>query len=180
MYKATTHTQDYWVKLDDFGYPGYSINSYGNVKSDRYSDRILNHHKNPQGHLYVSLRLRGRQINVTVARLVLNAFTGPPEGENKVVLYIDGDKTNVHISNLSWSTRHKAFLHRRDVERAIEHRYPDFFDREVVEILSGERFNNIPSAAAHYDISPLWVYSSLRGVVLLGHPDYNLKFAFYR
>jgi hypothetical protein len=89
------------VQLKD--YPGYSIDSRGNVYSTKKgSSKLLK----PQldkttGYLYVNL-YKDKMYRKSVHRLLLTTFTSPL-GEY-IVNHKDGNKCNNNLSNLEWVT----------------------------------------------------------------------------
>jgi hypothetical protein len=67
-------------------------------------ERQLRPYKRKDGYLQVALRKDGKYHGFLVHRLVLEAFVEScPEGME--CLHRDGDKSNNHVSNLSWGTR---------------------------------------------------------------------------
>jgi hypothetical protein len=89
----------------------FEVSNLGRVRSISYTD--------PRGHIReervysckdarVGLYFGGRQVEFSVAALVLYAFVGPPPGEYGRGLYIarhlDDDRSNNSIGNLAWGT----------------------------------------------------------------------------
>lgn len=95
------------------GFPDYRIGDDGSAWSRRRIGRRggtsvewrrLKALWNRRGYLYHGLRRDGRNLPVTVHKLVLQAFVGPrPEGME--ACHRDGDRTNNSLSNLRWDTR---------------------------------------------------------------------------
>lgn len=93
----------------------YSVSEYGNVWSCR-SKLILKPHLHKSGHLYVGLRWKGSITTYPVHRIVAAAYHG---FDPALVRHLDGDKYNLHWSNLKYGTheenqadrvRHRAEL----------------------------------------------------------------------
>lgn len=84
------------------GFPGYYVNSYGRVWSDK-SHKWLKPNNN--GHGYLSVHLcngRGKQRKY-IHRLVAEAFIPNDDPEHKTTTdHLDGDKTNNRVDNLQW------------------------------------------------------------------------------
>lgn len=107
----------------------YVITNYGDIISFRFGKlKILKHIRLKTGYHFITMytltdkhKRRGR----LVAHLLLEAFNIQRPDSSHVVHYKDGNKNNLHISNLEWSTRsdvmkagHKAgrFNVRKNVE----------------------------------------------------------------
>lgn len=65
---------------------------------------IISQFKGPFGYLYVTLYIKGRRINRSVAKLVADAFLDNPNSA-KAVRHIDGDILNNRADNLRWNER---------------------------------------------------------------------------
>jgi hypothetical protein len=91
----------------------YQISDRGRVRSLR-KNIILRPGKFPNGYLFASLKVKGKQCSKMIHRLVAEAFLSNP-GRKKEVNHKDGDKQNNVIENLEWVTRQEnikhAFLH---------------------------------------------------------------------
>ena len=103
----------------------YEVSSFGRVRSkDKirvkirqgkvvqadYKGRIRKQEVTNVGYNRVNLRDCDRDNNVSVHRLVAEAFI--PNKENKpTVNHIDGNKINNNVSNLEWSTFSEQMLH---------------------------------------------------------------------
>lgn len=89
-----------WRDID--GFPGYAINSYGQVRGRRFmlTPSIRNGYRRAQMH-----QLDGRYVKRPLHLLVLTAFVGPKPTPLHEGAHIDGDRNNNHVSNLVWKTR---------------------------------------------------------------------------
>jgi len=81
------------------GYDGYLISSNGRVYSNKHK-KILQG-SNVSGCPIVTLRHDGSSINLYIHRLVAEVFI-PNPNNYFWIKYIDGNKRNVHFSNLQW------------------------------------------------------------------------------
>ena len=102
------------------GYEGvYQISNYGRVKSIErkvYNPGMLGmceyrtvpekirKHNIMRGYHMISLVYNNNKKVYKVARLVLQTFGSEPPSDKHKVTYIDGNKDNLHISNLAWMT----------------------------------------------------------------------------
>jgi hypothetical protein len=88
------------------GYSRYQVSNFGRVKSFVHRQPvILKPVKSPHGRGVPQVCLYtddGIQERIGVNRLVATAFIPNPENLPMVV-FIDGDNTNSHVSNLKWS-----------------------------------------------------------------------------
>lgn len=89
----------------------YQVSNYGRVKSfcyDTVNGRIIK----PgviKGFYNVSLRVDGRKKSFLVHKLAAEMFI-PKDNENQsVVIHLDWNKTNNHISNLQWVTKEESY-----------------------------------------------------------------------
>lgn len=106
-----------WVDIE--GYEGlYQVSNFGRVRSlDRIGDngRIYKGvtkalSDNGRGYLQVNLKIKGKQRNLYIHRLVAQAFIPNPENKPEVN-HIDGDKSNNFVSNLEWVTHVENVKH---------------------------------------------------------------------
>lgn len=83
------------------GYPDYSVNQNGEVKSNRF-DRILKPAISSNQYLYVNLIHNKKKKTTAVHKLVIEHF-GPPCPDIKCVVdHKDSNKQNNQINNLEW------------------------------------------------------------------------------
>lgn len=134
---------------DVVGFPGYVVSSAGRVqrrlKARGKGGSVWKDVKatvEPGKMPRVNLRREGRSVKVAVAALVLLAFKGPPQTEDAVPLFKDGDLSNVCPGNLDWSTglrHHKGYckLSVADV-RAIRKRAASPDRADVVKVMARE------------------------------------------
>lgn len=85
------------------GYPDYSINQSGEVKSNRFN-RLLKPSISNNQYQYVNLVHEKKKKTTAIHRLVIEHF-GPPCPDPKFVVdHKDSNKQNNHINNLEWVT----------------------------------------------------------------------------
>ena len=91
-----------WVELKES--PGYQISDKGRIMGKR--EWYLKYQTNSNGYLRVRLydHETGAKPTFRVHRLVASNFIANPENLPEVH-FEDGDKTNVSVDNLFWSTR---------------------------------------------------------------------------
>lgn len=62
------------------------------------------------GQATVRVRVNGVQRNMTVGRLVCEAFHGPPPTPAHIAEHIDENMLNNHADNLQWTTRRASVI----------------------------------------------------------------------
>jgi hypothetical protein len=85
------------------GYPDYSVNEFGEVKSNRFN-RLLKPSKSKNQYLYVNLVNDRKKKTTAIHRLVIEQFGAPCPDIKSVVDHKDSNKHNNHIDNLEWVT----------------------------------------------------------------------------
>ena len=79
-------------------HPSYGVSDSGHVYSITPSGLV--ELKKDISNGYPRVKLDGQKIYVS--NLVANQFLKPPKSENLKLFYIDGDKNNCAIDNLTW------------------------------------------------------------------------------
>lgn len=87
-------------------------------------------------YLYVNLSIGGKVKPTVMARLIADSFIDNPNGYNNVK-YIDGDRTNINISNLTWISNNERYsygfnedhLNYTDKTKGIKFRESNFEER---------------------------------------------------
>ena len=85
------------------GYQDYSVNEFGEVKSNRFN-RLLKPSKSKNQYLYVNLVNDRKKKTTAIHRLVIEQFGAPCPDTKSVVDHKDSNKHNNHIDNLEWVT----------------------------------------------------------------------------
>lgn len=103
------------------GYEGlYQVSNLGRVKSFKgVSERILKPQFDNKGYTHVHLCKNSRRTQVTVHRLVAEAFIQNKENKPQVN-HIDEDKTNNMVSNLEWMTANENNNHGTRTARTLK------------------------------------------------------------
>jgi hypothetical protein len=98
-----------WRPVDDWS--GYEVSDDGNVRSWKVSrqtptatlPRLISRWVLPNGYVCVTLKDKGRRVNLYVHRMVARAFLGPcPTGQE--VAHGDGERLNNTLANLRYVT----------------------------------------------------------------------------
>lgn len=104
-----------WKSVVD--YEGlYEVSNLGNVRSIKFKNvRYFKLKPNRHGYIQAMLRKNGRRKNLSVHRLVCQAFKGgAPEGRNHVN-HINGVKHDNRESNLEWTSCIENIRHAFDI-----------------------------------------------------------------
>lgn len=87
----------------------YQINEEGTVRGK--FGKVLKPNISTKGYLMVKIYLdNGKKFNASVHRLVAEAFIPNPENKPEVN-HKDGNKHNIHVSNLEWVTGSENIIH---------------------------------------------------------------------
>jgi hypothetical protein len=92
-----------WKRIPAF--PTYSVSDTGLVRNDD-TDRIMAIRRNPHGVYYVGLMKGKKQHNLSLARLVAEAFVSRPTqdrtGSFNNPIHLNGHKDDNYAHNLMW------------------------------------------------------------------------------
>ncbi len=97
----------------------YEISNYGRIKSycyDRENGRIVKL-GNIKGFYNVSLRVDGKKRSYLVHKLTAEYFISKSADEQDVVIHLDWNKQNNHVSNLQWVTKEESY---RRMHKALQ------------------------------------------------------------
>ncbi len=90
------------------GFQAYEVSDHGRVRStacSRYGLRVRKLTRTKNGYLRVDLPdAVGKVSSLSVHRLVLLAFIGPPPITTMHGCHFDGDRENNYLANLRWAT----------------------------------------------------------------------------
>jgi hypothetical protein len=145
------------------GYEGlYEVSDEGCV---RRQGRILKTLAAPTGHLSVTLSKQSRKRQVSVHRLVLTAFVGPPPGGMEARHYPDRDPANNRLENLSWATRLVNVWDRREhgTDNTGERHGMAVLTWEAVRSIRKSPIKNQSEIARRFGVSQWTVSTILRG-----------------
>lgn len=89
----------------------YEISNYGRIRSfcyDKDTGRLVKP-GNIKGFHNVSLRVGGKKRSYLVHKLTAEYFIPRDNDEQTVVIHLDWNKQNNHITNLQWVTRDESY-----------------------------------------------------------------------
>lgn len=128
-----TSEREQWRRIAD--YPHYFISNRGRFRHHR---KILKgSYSIITGHHVAVISNGGEIVGKYIARLVLEAFVGPaPKG--MFVRFRDGNKHNLHLSNLEWAPRagrRPAPVSEEDIEKVVKLYEQGKSRKEIAELL---------------------------------------------
>ena len=100
-----------WRKIP--GYENYEVSNTGRVVNNNFNRKGIRKemtYKKSRGYPAVSLFRNGKGKDITVHRLVAQAFIPNPDNLREVN-HIDGNKVNNNVDNLEWCTREENMEH---------------------------------------------------------------------
>lgn len=162
-----------WQAMDHIGFPDYKINGNGDIFS-LVRQRLIFPSHNQDGRPYVNLRAEsGERFIQSVASLVAKVYLGKPmDPYDSTVIHKDGDRSNVHYTNLAWRSRSYAIMYHKEVEAGGERLYdlPVF----VVERGTGvyKNFATLTEASVHYGVREIDLLHNLVSEDPLYYEDY--------
>lgn len=154
-----------WVMVPGFG-DMYRISSSGRIwslhKSRRHGDKphFMAHTVGAYGHHFVSLRYEKRSTVISLGKLMLICFKGPPVHPRIWACHNDGNAGNNNINNLRWGTNSENQMDR--VKHGTSNRGVANGQSKITEaqarsiklrIKGGERNRDIHKDYAHLDYS---------------------------
>jgi hypothetical protein len=90
---------------------GYEVSNYGNIRNNQTRCKVLSYYSTNKGYIQVNIKVRGKNRNFFLHRLVAITFLPRIRGKDYVD-HIDRDKTNNHVSNLRWVTARENNYHK--------------------------------------------------------------------
>lgn len=98
--------KELWRRIPD--YPDYLVSSLGRIAGHR---GLLKPFPLLNGYLRVNLYAGRKARQLSVSRLVLLAFKGPP-GSGMEAAHLNGKRQDNRVSNLSWTCRQENEAHK--------------------------------------------------------------------
>lgn len=136
------------------GYPGYQIDTLGNVYNK--NGTIKKHSVNWNGYHVVNFSINGQQKGASVHSLVAKQFIPNEDPAKNQVNHKDGDKSNNKVENLEWVT-------------ALEN------SRHAIEVLhrcgGGHNKRQVAARVNADDICEMVFPSEQVAATYLGHPN---------
>ncbi len=100
-----------WKEIPNTDYK-YEVSNYGRIKSYCYkchpNGKIVKS-GNIKGYKSVNLKMDGKKKTVLIHKLVAELFIPRKDETFDVVIHLDWNKFNNHVSNLQWCTRKESF-----------------------------------------------------------------------
>ena len=124
------------------GFPGYEITTRGRVFNTR-TGREMVLSPTQAGDLTVGLTQHGHQHRYSVKCLVARAFVSGETEEFNTPILLDGNKSNLHVSNIVWRPRWFAWKYTRQFNDI--HKW--YFFGPIVDMATMEEYANYIEAA---------------------------------
>lgn len=148
-------------------YPDYEINENGDIR--RKDSDILRKPYPIRGHKKIILTRNGK--TEYVSRLVAETYISEPKN-NSVVMHIDGDLNNNHVSNLEWTD--KSYIQKRSYGLGIN--APGGYQKakRIMIVETGDIFPSIRACARAIGGSPSGIRQCLNGYISK-HKGYSFR-----
>lgn len=133
-----------WVSLETCGFPNYELSNDGQVRNAR-SGRPLKVSTNQEGIVRVGLMKReeGRQVTVSVVRLVARMFVQGRSATFDTPIQLNGVRTDCRAENLMWRPRWFAVKYFRQFEENDE----PLFRTRIYDVESSKEYEDSRIAA---------------------------------
>ncbi|MFH1482486.1 MAG: NUMOD4 domain-containing protein [Patescibacteria group bacterium] len=124
---------DVWKNLKEF--PGYQINNFGIIKSNKYHKQmIIKLDKNNKGYYRVRLSNNGKVIKRYIHILVYETFYDDKTKKNECVHHKDENKENNYYKNLEKMTKYKHKSLHGKTQIGIKNPHHKLVDQDVIQI----------------------------------------------
>jgi len=159
--EKTMIEEEIWAEIPNF--PDYSVSSFGRVmNTDFRKVKVLS--VNPVGDLIVGMMGPGpsgrtKQYCRSVKVLVARAFV---EGENEIdntPILLDGNRTNLHYTNIAWRPRWLAIEYMKQFNTPQK-----WWDHGPIEDRAGNRYESIIVASMTIGSTARRIMYSIRDV----------------
>jgi len=133
-----------WASLDSMGFSGYELSNTGEVRNTQ-SLRILKKNPNQEGIVRVGMMKReeGRQVTVSVARLVARMFVQGRSATFDTPIQLNGVRSDLRAENLMWRPRWFAVRYFQQFDESEEPQY----NSKIYDVETNEKYNNSREAA---------------------------------
>lgn len=124
-------------------FPDYEVSDEGDVVNDR--GQSMTRSPTQYGDLTVGLMLGGVQFRRSIKGLVARAFV---EGRSDIFdtpIILDGDRNNLHYTNIKWRPRWFALMYHQQWDRVDQW----WFVGPVVDTTTNIEYEHIMAAAIH-------------------------------
>ena len=147
-------------------YPNYSVTEDGKIINNKFN-RELKPILGNTGYYQISLSNKGESRNLTIHRLVANAYLSNDENKREVN-HINGIKTDNRLENLEWATSSENRQHAFDTglkiyterQRTIN---SELMSKPVLDTQTGIFYNSAKEASRLLGINKNTLYGYLLG-----------------
>lgn len=136
--------QEEWESLESMGFPGYELSNTGLVRNAR-TERVLKMSTNQEGIVRVGLMKReeGRQVTVSVIRLVARMFVPGRSATFDTPIQLNGVRTDLRADNILWRPRWFAI---RYFQQFVESDEPEY-NSKIYDVETSQEYANSREAA---------------------------------
>lgn len=133
-----------WADLESLYLPGYEVSNDGQVRNAR-SERILRQSPNQEGIVRVGVMKRdqGKQVTVSVLRLVARMFVQGRSATFDTPIQLNGDRTDLRADNIKWRPRFFAIAYYRQFNESEKPEY----NSPIFDVETGEEYTDSREAA---------------------------------
>jgi hypothetical protein len=137
-----------WASLETCGFPGYEISNDGLVRNER-TEKMLRMSPNSEGILRVGIMKRdeGRQMTVSVCRLVAVMFLPGRSKTFDTPIQLNGDRTDCRVENLAWRPRWFAVKYFNQFDRT-----DPLFTSRIYDIETSQQYADSREAATKHGL----------------------------
>lgn len=133
-----------WADLESMYLPGYEVSNDGLVRNIR-TERILRQSPNQEGIVRVGVMKRdqGKQVTVSVLRLVARMFVQGRSATFDTPIQLNGVRSDLRVENIMWRPRWFAIAYFQQFKESEEPQY----NSKIFDVETSQEYTNSREAA---------------------------------